>query len=54
MEVTSNAENKEREPLVREGVVEMANKLLGFNGWLSEIRNITINFIGPYCVVEKT
>ncbi|KAH7394762.1 hypothetical protein BKA66DRAFT_567145 [Pyrenochaeta sp. MPI-SDFR-AT-0127] len=45
MEVTSNTKSKEREPVVKENVVDMANRLLGFNGWSSEIRNVSIDFV---------
>jgi hypothetical protein len=50
MEVTSNTKSKEREPAIKESVVDMANRLLGFDGWSSEIRNVSIDFVGPYHV----
>jgi hypothetical protein len=52
MGATSNPNSKEREPVVKEGVVDMANRLLGFNGWSSEIRDTNIDFVGPYHVSE--
>jgi recombination DNA repair RAD52 pathway protein len=51
MGVTSTITSKERDLIVEEGVVDVANRLLGFNGWSSEIRNINIDFVSPYHVL---